>query len=322
MIKRLHFALWLILIFSTLSVAQTEQQLLPAEKKLQTLITQPITIYKGFLRVGLASEFLVIGSTFDDEGNRRALKFNAALNTWFVRPKVEYGITDRLQASLFFPYINQEGSASVLEEIPGLGMREFKNEISQKGVQDMEIQAAYQILLEKEKRPSLALFLNLTIPTGKKDPINSGDPLKAHVPPGQGHFALKSSLNIRKVNYPFLYAGRVEYEYRMEGTKSLKLNEPEVAFKNSNVLNIGGQIGFHVNEWMAIVNDVNYLTIVGEIMEDGEIFATRDNFRLVYSPTLTFQVKQIRINQLLNFPIIGKNGPADPRFQIGIEYVF
>ena len=51
-------------------MAQVEEQVLPTDLKQQTIITQPVTLYKGFLRVGFTGTYGVIDRIFTEDGDK------------------------------------------------------------------------------------------------------------------------------------------------------------------------------------------------------------------------------------------------------------
>ena len=170
--------------------------------------------------------------------------------------------------------------------------------------------------------PSITVLADVSLPTAEKNPTNIISPIQFDRPTGNGNVRTTISVNARKINYPFLFSGTASYRHQFKGNKVFQIGQPEISFRNAGVVTISGETGFHVNEWMAIINNVSYSSVVGDLMRAGVTVEAASSWFLNYSPTLTFQVKQLRINQFLTFPVIGRNTTADPRYQLGVQYVF
>ncbi len=309
-----------LLMYSSI-YGQTEQQLLPVELKQQTLITQPVTLYKGFIRAGISANYLFLDKVFNEDGDRESIS-NSFGKIWTLQAVFQYGLTDRLQLSAAIPYTNRTLFLSFLADLPITGTTEqIKFERSGKGIGDIDLGATYQLITATTTRPAVALRGTIFLPTGQKNPTNIVSPEEFDFPTGGGHLASELSVELRKTKYPFLFSGTVAYKYNFEGNKVFEVGQPEQNFQNGGLFSIGGLVGYHVNEWMAIINDVTYFNIAkGKI--EGTLVDEEAAWVMEYIPRLTFQIKQLRINQALSFPIIGKLSGADPSYFLIVQYVF
>ena len=301
-------------------IAQTEQEVLPAERKAMTIITEPYTLYKGFFRGGIAMSYSSLYKIFDENRDRVPIT-NASGKSWTGLLLMQYGITDRLQVNLDLPYTSQDLFLSYIGELPGANVFEQqKLEGQGSGIGDISVGIAYQLVTETVSRPSIKFTGTFILPTGQSEPQDTGNPEIIDIPVGRGHSAIDMSLSMRKINYPFSYTAYLDYKLNLPGEKILDLGGSPVPFKDGDLLTISGSYNFHMNEWLALTNDVYYfLSFKDET--DGEI--TKEvGWVIEYAPRLSFQVKRLRVNQSIQIPLAGKLSGADPGFILIVQYVF
>src|SRR5688572_5427682 len=163
------------LFLSTYSLcyAQGQEQLSPRELKQKTIVTEPQTLYKGFFRAGLGLTYGVVNNIFSETGKRVPLDNNGRVSDGFVQLGLSYGITNRLQVEVSYPYNLGEIKQSVKLEVPEadqVGPVRWRSVTS--GFGDLNINAAFQIIQDTESHPSTTLFLYTTLPTGEKNPTD------------------------------------------------------------------------------------------------------------------------------------------------------
>jgi len=149
---------------------QTEQQVLPSELKEQTVITEPVTLRKGFLRAAFYGAYSFIDKIMDDSGNREyVLSSNGWARSWEYQFSLEYGITDRLQVYLWPGFVNKKFFYTNEYHFGATTETVYANQ-SAVGLADLTVGADYQILTETDSRPSLVAMVAVLLPTGKKNP--------------------------------------------------------------------------------------------------------------------------------------------------------
>ena len=261
----------LLLFSSAISFGQTEEEMLPAERKQLTIITEPFTLYKGFFRAGIALQYSALYKTFDANGNRVPIS-NASGTTWASQLLLQYGITDRLQVTAALPHLNQDLSLSYRAEAPGLGFfGQQKLEGKGSGLGDIWIGLDYQLVTETVTRPSLKAMLTVTIPTGAANPVETSNDEVFDIPVGSGRYSIDAALSLRKISYPFSYTGYVSYQMNLEGSKQFDLGQSEQVFKDGNMLTLSGGFNFHMNEWLALTNDVYYFNFATDTVEGQDV---------------------------------------------------
>ena len=316
--------LYLLIIwafFSFAARAQTEQEILPAERKQLTIITEPYTLYKGFFRAGLSFQYSALYKIYDENGDKVPIS-NASGRVWGTQLLLQYGITDRLQLTAALPFDRQDLFLSYLGEAPGLNLfTQQKLEGQGRGLGDIWMGMAYQLVTETISRPSIKAMITATLPTGKKDPEALDDPELIDIPVGAGHFALDLAMAMRKISYPYSWTAYLSYKINMAGTKQFDLNGPVESFNNGNLLTVSGSFNFHMNEWLALTNDIYYFHS-GEDIQNDQPVENSASWSVQYNPRLSFQIKRLRVNQAIQIPLFGKLSGADPGFILIVQYVF
>lgn len=317
----------LINIFILVSLplcAQTEGMIVPADLKQQTIITEPATLHKGFFRVGILSYYGVADKMFDEEKNKDYIPESTWATSWDIGTLLQYGVTDRLTLDLLIPYRNE-----IWNYYQSYTSAEYNTtqeeswDLQGKGLSDVTFSTRYQLIPESESRPSLTGSLHITLPTGSKNPENVVDNYDYDLPTGYGSVALQPEFRLRRISYPFSYIGYMSYTYNLPGTKIIDATDTqESEFKYGNRIDLGASFNFHINDWVAVTNDLNYFfTGKGE----QENIAERDLYTkwgLSYETMLVFQIRRVRLAEAVRIPIKGKMISADPLYVILVQYTF
>jgi hypothetical protein len=321
------FSLFFLFLFlvSTRVLGQTEQQVLPSELKEQTVITEPVTLRKGFFRAAFFGSYTFIDQIFDNNGERGyVLGSNGWARVWSYQLTLSYGITDRLQVLVWPEFVNKKFFYSD-EYHMGSSTESAYADQKAIGFGDLGVGVDYQILTESERRPSFVAKLSLTLPTGQKNPTEIKDWRDFKVPTGSGEFVLTLDLNIRKIFYPYSFTFYTGYAYHFEGEKVFYPDYPEdeeIRFKSGDRFNVGGSFNFHLNDWIALQNQVFFFSwgpnkIFTEPTAEGE-----NAWVLSYQPVLNFQIRRFRLFEIISIPVLGKNYGADPFYVLGLLYTF
>ncbi len=323
--KKIFPFLFLIIIFRGKdSIAQTEQQLLPSEIKQLTVVTEPVTLNKGFLRTGISASYIVINQYFDGDAKRQYSPESSWSTSWTAQLVTQYGITNRLEVQFSLPYRSDKFINYQLFTAPGSDMElEDSWDLEGKGIGDMEVGLNYQFLQEKEAMPSVTGEIYGTIPTGEKNLTDIEGPSEYKLPTGYGEYAIDAGLRIRKVNYPFSYSAYVSYKYFFESSKIFSpFDTGERTFQSAGRFYTSASFNFLLNDWIAVANNLAFLAQgegTREGAAEGELTSV---WALTYQPQLIFQIKQFRIGEATSIPLKGKNYGADPLYVILIQYVF
>lgn len=317
--------LLVFLLLSSWVVGQTEQQVLPSELKQQTVVTESVTLHKGFFRTSFLGSYTFIDKIFDDKGDKGyVLGTNGWARVWSYQLTLEYGITDRLEISLMPEFVNKKFFFSDEYHFGTTNETAYANQ-SAVGFGDIVLGVDYQILTETSTRPSLVAKGSFTFPTGRKNPTDIKDYRDFKLPTGSGEFVVALDFNLRKIFYPYsitLYAG---YAYHFEGEKILFPDYPEdeeIRFKSGDRFDVGGSFNFHLNDWIALQNQVYFFH-----WGPNKVFAdqTETGYKswvVSYQPVLNFQIRRFRLFEIISIPIMGKNNGADPFYVLGLLYTF
>jgi hypothetical protein len=302
--------------------AQVEEQITPSELKQKTIVTEPQTLYKGFFRAGLAYNYGALDKIFNDKGKKESLPSNIWANSAFLQLFLVYGITDRLQAEVRIPYRSDQVYQSFVYEFPdfdSVGVAKWHNKSS--GLGDLAFSVGYQLLTEKLTTPSITGYLSVQLPTGEKNPTKIKNDREYKQPMGSGEVSIDAGLRLRKIRYPFVYTINASFTYFNGGKKLLDPAETEEKnFRSGSNFSVGGALNFHVNDWIAVRNFLDYYLSKADTY-DGET-EKNDSWVIQYYPGLSFQVKRFRIDQAVTIPLTGKLSAADPGYILILQYTF
>jgi hypothetical protein len=307
-----------------ITFSQVEKQLVPSDLKQQTIVTEPATLYKGFFRAGLTYHYSVIDKLYDSKAKKYYLPYNIWGSSSGFSVFLEYGFTDRLMASLDLPYSNTLQVAYNRVIWPEYNTNTvFSSSTRGRGIGDIGLEIKYQLIPEKESKSSLTGSFILAIPTGKKNFTNIKSATEYNLPTGDGYFSPQFELRYKKIKYPYSYMGYFSYTYRMKGSRLMaSTDKTETGFKDGNGINMGGIFSFHLNEWIALKNVVDFFHNGKNVVEGMPDYNIDPQWVLSYQSLLVFQVKKFRIGEGFVIPIKGKNTGADPTVVLLTQYIF
>jgi hypothetical protein len=317
-----------LVIFLSLSDAfcQFEQMILPSDLKQQTVITEPSTLRKGFFRSSLNLSYSVIDKIFNDEGVRN---YGSEMNGWgssnSYQLSMMYGITDRLMIGTDIPYFNDRFYIASEIKLPGLDSTVIRHyNTDGVGLSDIDFTIDYQFIYRNEGKTSLKGQGTLTIPSGRKNPENIESKNEYDKPTGGGNTSLDLRLVYRQIVYPYSFSGYLSYKYNFKGSKIFYPDEDPVEFSGGNMFYVGGSFNVHLNEWIALMNELAFSTW-SDYPYDGETAADTEQggrYIINYQPALVFQVRRFRFFEVIRLPLKGKNTGADPAYVFGLQYTF
>jgi hypothetical protein len=316
--------IYLLIIISSVSYGQTEKLLNPADLKQQTIITEPLTLRKGFFRVGFTYSYSVLDKYFNDSGKKNY----SPESTWATQTGVmfwgQYGVTDRLMVEVGIPYSNDVTNYHTRLIIPEIDTMAISNSSNRgKGIGDVKISASYQIIPSEDNNISLKGTLDLTLPTGEKNPTNIKGPRDFDAPTGYGVFVLAPKITARKVSYPFSYSAYVFYNYNFEGSRIMIPGDPtETKFTYGNYFEGGASFNFHLSEWIALANELSFSHRGKGKIENVPSGALTTAWGVKYETRLIFQIKRFRLGEAVTIPLKGKNIGADPQYVLIAQFVF
>jgi hypothetical protein len=318
----------LICLIPTIGFSQLEEMIIPSDLKQKTVITESSTLPKGFLRTGMAFSFGTGDRIFDESGKKI---YPGGKNMWFkdwtYSLSIQYGINDRIQVNTDLPYRNYQMYYSVENILPGYDSIVYEYyKLHGKGISDMNIGVNFQIIKGDDHKPYLRSTFAITMPTGRKNPENYKGVYDYDPAVGDGAIELIGAIQFRKVIYPYSISAYCSYKYHLKGKKIMEPGEDEISFKSGDVVDLSGSFNFHLNDWIAIVNDITFYRFgkdkyFGETSWDSSI--NTDRWFLSYQPSLVFQIKRFRFYEVSEIPLVGKKYvPCDPSYKIGLQYIF
>jgi hypothetical protein len=292
--------------------------------KQQTVVTEPVTLRKGYLRAGVVLDYRVADRFFNSEGSKEYYSTSTYGSHSAYGMTIQYGISDRLEVDLFTEYLNdlQQTQTSQLETVTN---KSVTISTKQKGIGlgDSHLEVRYQVIHEKESKFSMTCRLMLTIPTGEKNPRNIKSENQYDLPVGDGTYALGLNILTRKVVYPYSFSGYISYVNNFNGSRIVDVAIPvEKRFRLGNMFETGLSCNLHLNEWIVFGNEFNF-NHEGEGKVENEPSALMpSSWALSYEPSLIFQVHRFRFSESVKIPLKGLNVPADPLYVMTAQLIF
>jgi hypothetical protein len=317
------YVILVLIILANAAYSQEEDKLLVSEIKQSTVITQPATLNKGFFLLGSIFTYNVEDKMFSDNGKK-----DFAPQNWWAKYSTEYlhfhyGLTNRIELAFALPYKITSISGSVFSEIPIIDTTiTTKFKLKANGIGDIEFGIYYQLIKGSKTKPSLVSKLHATFPTGEKNPTNIKGAWEYDLPTGSGETTLASELIYRKITYPYSYSFYGFFKYSFGGEKVMLPYENSISFKSGIFYWVGGNFNFLLNDWIAVQNDLR-LDYQQASKYYGETSYVGINAYIIsYHPNISFQFKKFRLIQGVFIPLFGKSTPADPQYNIDLQYIF
>ncbi len=304
--------------------AQTEKQLVPADLKQQTVVTEPVTLRKGYFRAGAIFNYRVADKFFNDGKDKEYYLTSSWGTKSAYNLTVQYGFSDRLEAELLTEYMYSKQKSQSVEVVPGTNTTTTVTSKQQGlGIGDTHLDIKYQLIPESKYRVSLTGIINSTFPTGEKNPTNIRSANQYDLPVGDGTYSLAGELYARMISYPYSFTAYTLYEYNFKGSKLLTASDlRETDYKLGNRIEGGLSANVHLNEWIVFANQFSYYHEGEGWVGNTYRAIVKPSWAAVYVPNLVFQVKRFRMAESVSVPLFGRNVPADPLYIITVQYVF
>jgi hypothetical protein len=316
--------IYMLPLFSLYAAGQSEKQLLPSDIKQQTIVTEPVTLTRGFFRTGVMVSYGVMDKYFDQAGKKRYYLNSTWGSSASYLLNIQYGISSRLMIDINIPVnaSREQFSGLTVQPENNSDVEETSN-LRGKGLGDGSLKMAYQLISEKEHSVSLTGAMEDTIPTGEKNPTNIKSLREYNLPAGSGFWSAGARIMARAIIYPWSVTAHAGFVSRFSGKKLLTPSDlAETEFRDGNTFEAGGSFNLHLNDWIVNVNQVEYFYKgKGEILEPYNL-TTDPVSALFYESRLVFQVGQLRIGESVKIPVRGKRIAADPTFEMLVQYVF
>ncbi|MGA1976387.1 MAG: hypothetical protein ABSG89_00880 [Bacteroidales bacterium] len=301
---------------------QTERMLQPSDLKQRTIVTEPVTLKKGYLRAGFNLSYIVQDKYFNKSGDKEYYSNSQWGANYNYEFSLEYGITDRIEIDIFAPFVSNRIENYYMQSVPSLQTSyPVSDNLKGRGLGDCRMMLMYQLIPENENRTTLTAGGQLLLPTGSRNPTDVKSPEDYNIPTGNGNYVAGLSLNARKIHYPYSYSAFANYFYSFWGSKLINPTDvAETKFKMGNSLMAGGSFNLLLNEWIAFANELYYSHSGEEKIENST--AENPSWDIYYMPRLVFQVRRFRISQFVLVPLAGASTEADPDYEIMLQYTF
>jgi len=315
------FLISAILTSSTL-FGQTEKQLVPSDLKQQTIVTEPVTLLKGFLRLGFIANYRVADKNFNDDGKKEYFPYNIWSSKSAFNLTIQYGISDRVEAGIVTEYMYDRLEGQANRVVSG-GSQTIQTKLKAIGFGDTRLDLKYQIIPEKNYKVSVTSLLSASLPTGEKNITDIKSEDEYDLPVGRGNYAASGELYGRTILYPYSFTAYLKYQYNFSGYKKFRPSDPGPRhYRYGSRFETGVSTNLHLNDWIVLSNDI-ICFYEGQGTIDNEISEIMPcSWSVIYVPNLVFQVKRFRLSESVSIPLLGRNVPADPLFVMRLQYIF
>lgn len=323
------FILPLLLATASASFAQTQEDLTPSQKKQLTRVTEPITMFKGFLRIDLTTQFFTNERSFDDNGKRQLPTQNQSSQGQSLSLALNYGVSNRFELNALLPYQSRNTYQKAQLLIPYQNIfQKSRVEIKARGLADLGIGANYQLIPAKGSRPAFTLLAMGFIPVSTPDITNVTDDgsgnLSYDAPVTTGEYSLLSAVRMKRIAYPLSYELEIGMRKYFGASRIAAPGEPRTDFTSGNDYYVRPFINFHLNQYVLITNYFDYLLQKQDTFTGGnsayQLKSDTQFFR--YYPGISIQLKQFRLEQSVMVPLAGQNSGADPSYLFSVSRIF
>lgn len=315
----------LIILFAGLTAsAQFEKLIQPSDLKQKTIVTEPPTLNKGFFRAEAGVSYIVQDKYFSTSGEKKYYPVSMWGASYRYTFGLRYGITDRLEIDAYLSLINNSQKSYFTLTYPVINSdMSLSADLKGLGIGDTYLLLKYQVIPEKERRISITLYGDVTLPTGQKNPHDIKDVTNYKLPTGFGYYSTGLTVLARKVIYPYSITTQLNYTYNFKGSKimDVEANIP-TKFKKGNMFMAGGSFNFHLNDWIALANELYYFHWGSGEEENGVTIKTDPAWVIKYLPRLVFQIRRYRIEQIVDVPLAGNSISADPGYIMKVQFTF
>lgn len=316
--------IYLLFLGGIVANAQIEKIIQPADLRQKTIVTEPVTLMKGFFRAEIGVRYFAQDKYFNESGKKEYYPISAWGSYYSFEFNLKYGISDKFEVDLYVPVVSKKTEDYYVLKMPVVNDDEsFSSKLKGFGFGDISLMLRYQLIPEKERNISLSLFSETTIPTGPKNPTSIKSETEYRLPTGSGYFSTGLYLCARIIRYPYSASALTSYHYNFWGSKVMFAGDAEeTRFKKGNRLMLGGRFNIHLNEWIAFGNELYYFHFEKGKEKSDVVVTTDPAWEIDYVPRLVFQIRRFRISEIVQIALFGKNGGADPAYSLSVQYTF
>ena len=314
----------IIVAIGPLAFSQSEKMIVPSDLKQQTIVTEPVTLRKGYLRAGTVLSYFALDKYFVSATQKEYYTLSSWHTDFSYQIHLRYGITDRLEVDLTIPFTSKKTETHYNAVWPSLDSDiSLSGNYTANGLADCDLTVRYQIIPDIGNNMSLTFWQWLTFPTGEKNHTGVVSDSDFNLPLGTGSFATGSWLNLRKIRYPYSFDFYLSYAIEFQGSKKIYYDDAEeTKFKNGNYFWAGSSFNIHLNDWIVLTNDLSFKYNQKGVIKYSTEETIDPAWILPYQAGLVFQVRRFRISEVVQVSLMGKNNSADPLYVMKALYTF
>jgi hypothetical protein len=306
--------LYIALIIITTKIAgQTEKQLAVSEIRQQTVVNEPLTLQKGYFKVSSQFNYSVFSTERYNNNWEKEPVYGYLSNSFIIPFSVNYGLTNSLELNIYsnYKYGKTSSSYKSIDYTNLENSTKFEHTKVTNGLTELSLGLRYILFKNKTSTPLMGVTCYFSMPIGKTEPTSSDNGKTINEATSAGCYELGAGVLVKKVFYPFSVSGTLSYAHSFPADLKLNYDDTEkTQIKYGDWVNCNAVLNYMVSDWISIGNSLNYTyngpQEINNIKEDYTIQY------LKYSPSLTFQIKNIRLTQGVSFYLAAKNANTNP----------
>lgn len=299
-------------------MAQTEKQLSVSEIRQQTVLTEPLTLQKGYFKANAQFSYLVFSTSYYDGNWKKVPNYGYMSNSFAIPFSVNYGITNNLEMNISSNYEYEKVSESYksIDYTKLTSNEQERNKITN-GFNDISFGLSYSFFKGKTNLPEMEVGSYFTLPYGKTEPTSSDSGKTIYDATSFGCYELGLGYLVKKVFYPFSVSGSILYSYSFSSDVKLKYYDTAKSHvKHGDMLKSSIVFNYMLCDWISIGNSISYTWNGAD--EINNVKQAYNPVSYQYTPSLTFQIRNFRLTQGVSFYLAAKNCNTAPHAYISL----
>ena len=298
----------------SLNTYSQEVSYIVSQIKQQSLFEEPINLNKGFIRLSVSNSFSWGNNImYNNEWKKYYINNGVAnLNTSVLT--AFYGITDNLMISIAAAYKINKSSLSIPTDLFINNTQDIiTNKHSSYGFGDFSLGVGYSFYHNKTTKTYMGLMLMLRGPIGETLITYDEKSMETKPPLSTPYYGLAPGVYFRKSSYPFLVDFTLFYSYNFKSETNFIFNLDKTSFKPGNLLSTTLTTKYALNDFLSIGVDLNYFNFEKNKYDELKFAELAYNSSgISTAPNLVFQIKNVRIQQSIEYSIAGRNWNPSP----------
>jgi hypothetical protein len=276
-------------------------------------------LQKGYFNISSQFNYSVFSTDIYNNNWEKVPSYGYLSNTFIIPLYFGYGLTNNIQISIGTNYQNGSSSASyeIIDYYKPERTHSVKSTKISNGFSDFTFSLVCKLFDEKTYLPSMGLACDLTIPYGKSEPTSDDGGETISEATSLGCYELGVGYIIKKVFYPFSVSSSLNYSYSFPTDSKLSYKDTvKTHIIYGDYFNYNAALYYMPCDWISFGNTISFTR--NGFTSVNNVKAEKNTSYFQWKPSLTFQIKNIRLTQGVSFYLIGKNTNTAPLAYISL----